>query len=218
MSQAQEADCKNGVCHIPKQDDPSKDHPEDHQGDEPNTTDDLPPSYDDATGPRIERVKLNPHAGRNTILFRLKIEDGNGNKVPVYELVTENKMIGFYFGASWCPPCQQFSPVLCDFLEKNRSEFSVVHVSLDHSANEYRSYVRDKPWYNVPYDEPVRTELTELFSVSLLPTLVIYDPARDYVVTSFWGRMAITRNPDHCIEEWRRGQTGVSWLQLLKFW
>jgi len=54
------------------------------------------------------------------------------------------------------------------------------------------------------------------FNVNSIPTLVIINE-RGETVTD-WGRSAVQKNPEECIAEWRQGQPGVSWLQLLKIW
>ncbi|CAG8549196.1 622_t:CDS:2 [Ambispora leptoticha] len=126
------------------------------------------------------------------LLSQITLQDGNGNNVPVSTIADNNKIIGFYFGATWCPPY--------------RSEAA------------FEDYVCTKPWLNIPYkQESLRQSLMSRWSVSVIPTLVIYNPAAatNKVVTT-WGKSAVLKNPDHCIEEWRQGNHGISWLQLLK--
>ena len=50
-----------------------------------------------------------------------------------------------------------------------------------------------------------------------LPTLLIVDYDTNAVLTS-WGRSAVTKNKDNCINEWKNGRAGVSWMQLFRFW
>ena len=52
------------------------------------------------------------------ILSRITLYDCNGNTVPISEV--ENKIIGFYVGASWCPPCRLFAPVSINLLSSQR--------------------------------------------------------------------------------------------------
>ena len=48
-------------------------------------------------------------------------------------------LVGFYFGAGWCPPCRRFSPELSRFAVENEKDFSAVLVSADNSATEGHS-------------------------------------------------------------------------------
>ena len=48
---------------------------------------------------------------------------------------TKKKFWGIYFSASWCNPCQYFTPLLIDFYNKvrqtDRNNFEIVYVSKD---------------------------------------------------------------------------------------
>ncbi|CAG8502768.1 4456_t:CDS:2 [Paraglomus brasilianum] len=147
------------------------------------------------------------------ILSRITLYDCNGNKVPTSEV--ENKIIGFYVGASWCPPCRLFAPRLCAFLEDNRSSFAVIHVSLDHSESAFEEYTYAKPWYNIPYDLPIRESLVREWKVSTIPALLIYNPMTHQTITT-WGRTAVMKNPQGCLEEWKQNRHGVGWIQLIR--
>lgn len=53
----------------------------------------------------------------------------------------ENKIVGIYFSAHWCPPCQRFTPMLkeCyDTLKANGKNFEVVFVSSDKDAQHFQ--------------------------------------------------------------------------------
>ncbi|CAG8640101.1 8573_t:CDS:2, partial [Paraglomus occultum] len=145
-------------------------------------------------------------ASDDPILSKISLYDCNGNTVPTSEV--ENKIIGFYVGASWCPPCRLFAPRLCAFLEDNRSSFAVIHVSLDHSESAFEEYTYAKPWYNIQYDSPIRESLVREWKVSTIPALLIYNPMTHQMVTS-WGRTAVMKNPEGCLEEWKQNRHGV---------
>ena len=51
--------------------------------------------------------------------------------------VLKGKYIGLYFSASWCPPCQRFSPILCETYRKikaKRDDFEFIFISSDHPS------------------------------------------------------------------------------------
>jgi len=54
-------------------------------------------------------------------LFPGKILDSKGKSVS--SKVLDNKIVGIYFSAQWCPPCRHFTPSLVEFRNKNAKEF-----------------------------------------------------------------------------------------------
>lgn len=75
--------------------------------------------------------------------------------------VLDGKIVGLYFSAGWCPPCQTFTPLLCemyDELVKRNSNFEVVFLSFDKNADEMETYFRSKHgnWYCLPLDDPFK--------------------------------------------------------------
>ena len=54
-------------------------------------------------------------------LFPSKILDSKGKSVS--SKVLDNKIVGIYFSAQWCPPCRHFTPSLVEFRNKNAKEF-----------------------------------------------------------------------------------------------
>mmetsp|Transcript_14023 Transcript_14023/g.19502 ORF Transcript_14023/g.19502 Transcript_14023/m.19502 type:complete len:157 (+) Transcript_14023:42-512(+) len=140
--------------------------------------------------------------------------DDKGNQIPVESL--KGKLVALYFSASWCPPCRAFSPVLAEFQKKHSEEIQVVLVSLDRDDASFKKYIQGKPWATVPYGSKVINSLCEKHGISSIPTLVILSASGEYITN--WGRSAVSKNPDHCIEEWKKGEHGVSWLQILTPW
>uniref|UniRef100_A0A3Q4I2U8 Nucleoredoxin like 2 n=1 Tax=Neolamprologus brichardi TaxID=32507 RepID=A0A3Q4I2U8_NEOBR len=58
------------------------------------------------------------------------------------EEALRNKVVGIYFSAGCCPPCRDFTPILCDFymeLVEERdppAQFEIVFVSSDKSTDD----------------------------------------------------------------------------------
>ena len=76
-------------------------------------------------------------------------------EVDVIEAL-ENQIVGLLFSASWCPPCQDFVPVLKQVHKELRDRncaFQVVYVSCDKSEEEMKEFVSQKhgDWYMLPY-------------------------------------------------------------------
>jgi hypothetical protein len=59
-----------------------------------------------------------------------------------------------YFSAQWCPPCQQFTPLLAakyrDII-KSGKQFEIVFVSSDRSQGDADACFKDLPWKALPF-------------------------------------------------------------------
>lgn len=83
------------------------------------------------------------------------ILDGNlvklsGKSLKTFrDLKKPSKYYVFYYTASWCGPCQQFTPSLVEFYEKNKNDnFEVVLITSDSDENSMENYAASKkmPW------------------------------------------------------------------------
>lgn len=84
-----------------------------------------------------------------------KILDGNlvklnGKSLKSFkDMKKPEKYYVFYYTASWCPPCQQFTPSLVDFYEKNKNDnFELVLITSDRDEDSMKEYAVAKkmPW------------------------------------------------------------------------
>lgn len=65
------------------------------------------------------------------------------------DLEKPEKYYVFYYTASWCGPCQQFTPDLVKFYEKNKNEnFEIVLITSDRDEDSMEEYAVKKkmPW------------------------------------------------------------------------
>jgi nucleoredoxin len=72
-------------------------------------------------------------------------------------VLAENKVVGIYFSAHWCPPCRSFTPVLRDFYNEvnaNGKKLEIIFGSLDKSEAEFQSYYGEMPWISIPHGDP----------------------------------------------------------------
>ncbi|KAG0269774.1 Neurexin 1, isoform A [Actinomortierella ambigua] len=150
-----------------------------------------------------------------SILFRIKLQDAQGNKVPVYELA--DKTIGFLCGAGRFAVCQELALQIDEFLE-HHPKFTLVYVSLDRQKSTFDRILEAHPrWLAVPYDDPIRIDILNSWKTQGVPCLHIYDPVEHQIVTS-WGGSCLRFNADKCYEEWQQGSQGISWWQMLMGW
>ncbi|KAL6540695.1 hypothetical protein OROMI_024580 [Orobanche minor] len=100
----------------------------------------------------------------------------DGEQVKVSSLT--GKIVGLYFSASWCGPCQRFTPKLVEVYNelKQKQHFEIVFVSGDEDDKSFNTYFSKMPWLAIPFaDSETRSKLDELFSVEGIPHLVILD-------------------------------------------
>lgn len=86
--------------------------------------------------------------------------------------------MGLYFSASWCGPCQRFTPKLVEVYDelKHLGNFEIVFISADQDDESFGTYFSKMPWLAIPFsDSETRTKLDELFMVQGIPHLVILD-------------------------------------------
>lgn len=99
--------------------------------------------------------------------------------VPCEDLLS-NQLIGLYFAASWCPPCQLFSGVLVQQYKAIKEHFGhwsfeILLIPRDHTEEAWRTYTENMPWLLVKYSDQVGFRLKDLFDVVSLPLLLIID-------------------------------------------
>jgi len=111
------------------------------------------------------------------------IVDGTGKIVDANTALEGNKVVGLYFSAHWCPPCQKFTPLLkaayqaVKQTENKTEDFEVLFISNDRSPDEFKSYFATMPWLAVPYQaSDIREQLGTMFKIQGIPTLLLFNP------------------------------------------
>lgn len=159
--------------------------------------------------------ELPPRASHVSKLASLPLV--NDDLTPSTDPIT-TPLILLYFSASWCPPCQQFSPILSKFIKQHVGDVTCIYVSADRNQYDMQDYISGKGWKSVSWDtSKERDGLFSEYGVYSIPTLLVMDAKSGKVITT-WGKSAIMKNSKGCVSEWKAGRAGVSWLQLFKFW
>merc|ERR1712217_683576 len=78
-----------------------------------------------------------------------------------------------YFSAHWCPPCKQFTPKLAEVYKKGHEGVEVVFLSSDQGPEQMTGYFNEMPWAAIPHGHSKKTDLSNMFKVRGIPTLVI---------------------------------------------
>ncbi len=128
--------------------------------------------------------------------------DVSGAEVSTESL--KGKIVGLYYSAHWCPPCQLFTPALVAFRDEHAAEFEVVFVSSDLDADGQKAYMTetDMKWPAVPYQSASAKRLKIRYWVNAVPKLVILAPSGALI--SDEGRKDVTSSPDTALAGWKK--------------
>ncbi|GFO43103.1 nucleoredoxin-like [Plakobranchus ocellatus] len=117
-----------------------------------------------------------------------------GQEVSVRSLCGKERIVGFYFTASWSPPCRMFTPILTSFYESLRGEsrpsgagndhLEIVQISWDRDEASFREAAGAAPWLSLPFqDRDRQRKLSRKFGVHGIPRLVLLDGETGRVIT-----------------------------------
>ncbi|MGH0190753.1 UNVERIFIED_CONTAM: hypothetical protein FKN15_050511 [Acipenser sinensis] len=131
----------------------------------------------------------------------------DGDSVDPEEAL-RNKVVGLYFSARWCPPCRDFTPILCDFytelVEENDppAQFEIVFISSDKTAEDMVEYMHDLhgDWLALPWSDPYRHELKKKYNITAIPKLVIVKENGEVITDK--GRKQIRDQGLACFKNW----------------
>ena len=113
-----------------------------------------------------------------------EVLDGNlvildGKRLAKHRLTAKpTKYYVFYYTASWCPPCQAFTPSLVEFYEKNKNEnFELVLITSDDSEDAMEGYAKDKkmPWPQLKQSKVASFKEKFAHGVAGIPSVIVCD-------------------------------------------
>lgn len=123
-----------------------------------------------------------------------EILDGNLVKLDgkslksLKDLKKPSKYYLFYYTASWCGPCQKFTPSLVDFYnQKKNDEFEVVLVSSDRDEDAMEHYAEEKkmPWPQLKLSKKNKFKKEFKHPGTGIPNLVLCDLEGKLIKTSY---------------------------------
>lgn len=96
----------------------------------------------------------------------------------------------FYYTASWCGPCQKFTPSLVDFYKKHKpgnDEFELVLVTSDSDEKDMEKYAQDKdmPWPQLKLAKTEKFKKEFQHPGTGIPNLVLTDLDGKLLKTSY---------------------------------
>eukprot|EP00537_Pseudo-nitzschia_pungens_P003932 CAMPEP_0172365864 /NCGR_PEP_ID=MMETSP1060-20121228/12282_1 /TAXON_ID=37318 /ORGANISM="Pseudo-nitzschia pungens, Strain cf. cingulata" /LENGTH=236 /DNA_ID=CAMNT_0013089439 /DNA_START=94 /DNA_END=804 /DNA_ORIENTATION=+ len=118
------------------------------------------------------------------------LKDVKGPPVSTANFLKESKpsLIGLYFSASWCPPCQRFTPLLTEFYlgaKASKSGLEIIFVSSDRGLDEFNEYYKKMPWLAIPAVEgsaKIKQNLSNTLGVTTIPSIAIIDAKTGEIV------------------------------------
>ncbi len=156
-----------------------------------------------AAEPAVEKTPATPTSSNWNTFFPDGLINSAGEKVELS--VLDNKIVGLYFSAHWCPPCRAFSPKLVEFRNKNKDQFEVVFISSDKNESAQFEYMKEvgMEWPTMKHRSDAANALADKYGVQGIPTLIILSPTGETITTS--GRMDVANDPEGCIAKWKAG-------------
>eukprot|EP00520_Triparma_pacifica_P013877 CAMPEP_0118659562 /NCGR_PEP_ID=MMETSP0785-20121206/15181_1 /TAXON_ID=91992 /ORGANISM="Bolidomonas pacifica, Strain CCMP 1866" /LENGTH=192 /DNA_ID=CAMNT_0006552681 /DNA_START=112 /DNA_END=686 /DNA_ORIENTATION=- len=118
------------------------------------------------------------------------IDSSTLTETPTASWISSHTYILLYFSASWCKPCQHFSPKLSSFLLSNPT-CGCLYVSHDTTHASMLSSLASKPYASFtsltsPTARTCKSLLGQVLSVNMLPTVVVVEARTGKRITS-WG-------------------------------
>lgn len=106
--------------------------------------------------------------------------------------VKPTKYYLFYYTASWCPPCQKFTPSLVDFYDQKKpgnDEFEIILITSDSDEEAMEGYAADKKmaWPQLKLSKAEGFKKTFKHPGDGIPNLVLTDVSGKLLKTSYEG-------------------------------
>ncbi len=102
------------------------------------------------------------------------------------------KYWAFYYSASWCPPCQEFTPHLVDFyryFKKSHPNFELILVNRDRSEDDMLAYLKadEMTWPALKYSDRYLPKVVAQKSGTGIPDLMLMDGNGKVLSDSYQG-------------------------------
>lgn len=134
---------------------------------------------------------------KSKLLIKNSNTPSNKSVTSTSSALEKAKVVGFYFSASYCPPCHKFTPLLKSVYEElSPKGMEIILIPSDKSREDYESYFSDMPWFSLPYDNDIvsngfASSIRAEFNVTSIPTLIFFDAEGKMITRD--GRLFVQR-------------------------
>lgn len=132
-----------------------------------------------ATATAAATVSATPSVFDEVLDGNLQILDGRSLKR--HEMVAKpTKHYVFYYTASWCGPCQAFTPELVKFYNKEKKDnnsFELVLITSDQEEDAMEEYAKEKkmPWPQLKFSKAKEFKSKFKHNVTGIPSVIVCD-------------------------------------------
>lgn len=136
---------------------------------------------------RLDQWRPKPNSAFDDIFDGNLVKIDGKKFVPYDRSTNPAKYFVFYYTASWCGPCQAFTPSLVAFYNKYKNNnFEIVLVTSDQSEAAMEKYASDKkmPWPQLNLRKAQEFKRKYSHGVSGIPTVVVCDLQGKIITTN----------------------------------
>mmetsp|Transcript_6390 Transcript_6390/g.9541 ORF Transcript_6390/g.9541 Transcript_6390/m.9541 type:complete len:351 (-) Transcript_6390:1126-2178(-) len=136
------------------------------------------------------------------ILAGIQTLDTKDGPQPFAQIIKPTSNLLLYFSAHWCPPCRNFTPVLSQWYEENKTtkDLEIIFCSSDRDQEAFNEYYNKfmPSWTALPFnDKTTKDALSQAFEIRGIPSLIALGPTQpdgSRPIISKDGRTCVSNN------------------------